>query len=69
MRTLIKSSAEGTVNLYIRKIEEFRRCARDNFGDMDLENNDKWDEIEKIIGEIERQCNSAVGALEGLRFE
>ena len=69
MRTLSKYSAEAKVLEYILTVEKAKRAVRNNFEDMDLENNNKRDEIECIIEEMERKCNAVVGTLEGLSFE
>jgi len=69
MGILSISSATSKVNRYRDVIVEMKKSARNNFEDMDLENNDVRDDIEEIVEYIESRCNSAVGILDGLRFE
>lgn len=69
MGTLSNASATSKVNYYKQRIEGMKRSARNNFEDMDMENNKVRDDIEKIVEEIEQKCNAAVVTLESLSFE
>jgi len=69
MSILSSSSAATKVTQYKNRINKFKRSARNNFEDMDFENNKAREDMEKIVEDIERKCNSAIGTLESLSFE
>lgn len=67
----VLSSAEGSnrVLRYQNKVDKIKSDIRKNFGDMDLVNNNRRDEIEAIVEEIERKCDTAYSSLSSLWFE
>lgn len=67
----VLSSAEGSnrVLRYQNKVDKIKSDIRKNFGDMDLENNNRRDEIEAIVEEIERKCDTVYSGLSSLGFE
>jgi hypothetical protein len=69
MGILSSASATSKVNNYKHRIDGMKNSARNNFEDMDLENNKVCDDIEKIVEEIEQKCNDAAVTLGNLSFE
>lgn len=67
----VLSSGEGKnrVRGYQNKLDKLKRNMRNNFNDMDLENNNRRDEIEAIVEEIERKCDTVYSSLSSLGFE
>ena len=69
MGTLSRESARSKVSAYIWEIESFKKNMRNNLEDMGLKNNDKRDDIEVLIEELECRCNDVIRTLESVWFE
>lgn len=68
----LKISAEGANSQLIQYadlINEVEKQAEKNFKDMDFENADRRNDMEKIINQMKRECANAVNEMEQLSFE
>lgn len=69
MDTLSKYAAQERLDNYYYLVQAVQASARNNFEDMDFENADKRDVAEEVIRKIERDCQNALDAMDGLVFE
>lgn len=69
MGKLTAGEARGEVNRYKRYIDRIISAANKNFEDMDFENANRKDEMEKMVEAIKNDCESAKMTLDGLNFE
>lgn len=68
----LRISAEGANSQLIQYadlINEVEKQAEKNFKDMDFENADRRNDMEKIINQMKRECANAVNEMEQLSFE
>lgn len=64
-----KWDAQNKITAYINKMEKIKQAIRKNFSDMDLENNNRREEIEEIVETLESDCATAVEELKRITFE
>ncbi|MCP1103083.1 hypothetical protein M2454_002438 [Aequitasia blattaphilus] len=69
MSVLAAWEASNQVSAYIREVEHLKYAVRQNFEDMDLENNYRRDEMEDRVIAVEAECDSIIGILNSLNFE
>lgn len=67
----VLSSGEGRSRAqdYQNRVDQLKRDIRNNFYDMDLENNKRRDAIETIVEELERSCDEVYSSLSSLSFQ
>lgn len=55
-----KEYSESLVNGYIKQIEEQKKNIRNNFKDMDFENNEVRNDFERVVNRLIENCDRLI---------
>lgn len=69
MGELSKSDAEKKRNEYVTEITKVRNYVREDFEEMDFQNADQRDAMERYIENLEAEYNSLITTLNNMTFE
>ena len=69
MGELTAGEARMKISMYNSDIEDIIYQVQKNFGDMDFSNANRKDEMEEIINQIKRDCESVKSEMNSLSFE
>lgn len=69
MGELSKRDAEKKQDAYIRHLSKLKERVREEFIEMDFENADKRDEMERKVERLESEYKELISKLESMSFE